>query len=600
MARFLGDEDDLESVFARRDTLAPPAPAAWEDWLYTLFPSYVTSPFARRHEELWDWIWTVEEGNHPRPFVAIWPRGGAKSTTAEVGAVAIGCRGKRRYIWYICETQEQADTHVANIAAMLESSSVGVYYPKHADRMIGKFGQSKGWRRNRLRTAGGLTVDALGLDTASRGLKVEEQRPDFIVLDDIDGEHDSPATTAKKIATITTAILPAGATDTAVLAVQNLIRPDGVFGRMESGRADYLADRIVSGPFPAVEGLVTEWVLDEETQTKQARIVAGTATWEGQDIATCQRMINRFGLAAFLKECQHMVKTRLEGVALRFDPLRHLEDMTDEQAKELVGMGQAFGGIDFGAWRFAFTLRAADRGGRVRQVAEYFSQRDENLRQRARAIHALLSYYGAPNGFRLWGDAANPTDITEINAHFADMGSPYRVVPVAMENKIRAVSVERMNELLDREALLYRRDVHLATYRAVCEQWRELHLPGSPPDTRTWLYGYNAASPGEPMSGSRLQWEIPNWSYPVPKEGEAQDQNPDDETADGADMIAAERYAIMSWWKAAKPAAPDPLPARNYDRRYDERMEQAQREQDRQRKAMSRLVKRALKDRGKR
>ena len=101
---------------------------------------------------------------------------------------------------------------------------------------MSKYGTSRGWRRNRLRTAGGFTIDAVGLDTAARGLKVEEQRPDLIFLDDIDGKHDTLATTAKKIATLTTSVLPAGSSNVAVIFVQNLIIKDGVASRLADGR----------------------------------------------------------------------------------------------------------------------------------------------------------------------------------------------------------------------------------------------------------------------------------------------------------------------------------------------------------------------------
>ena len=57
------------------------------------------------------------------------------------------------------------------------------------------------WRRNRLRTASGLTVDSLGLDTGARGMKIEDARPDIIIFDDVDELHDTLAITTKKIQT---------------------------------------------------------------------------------------------------------------------------------------------------------------------------------------------------------------------------------------------------------------------------------------------------------------------------------------------------------------------------------------------------------------
>lgn len=275
--------------------------ADWREWLTTLFRPYVTGGFAQRHKDFWAWVWAIERGERPSPFVAIWPRGGAKSTSAELACVAIGARQRRHYALYVSGTQDQADDHVQNVASLLEAATLERYYPDLASRLVGKFGNVRGWRRNRLRTPA-FTIDALGLDTAARGVKLEEHRPDFIVLDDIDGELDSTATVEKKIKTLTTKLLPAGANDLAVLAVQNLIHTNSVFARLADGRAEFLADRIVSGPHPAVEGLAYE------QRNGRYVIVAGKATWEGQDLARCQAMIDSFGISAFLAEVQHEVE----------------------------------------------------------------------------------------------------------------------------------------------------------------------------------------------------------------------------------------------------------------------------------------------------
>jgi hypothetical protein len=302
-------------------------PDTWQPWLESLFPAYVAAGFSERHAAFWEWVWAVGS-ERPRPFVAIWPRGGGKSTSAEMACVALAARAQRRYCLYVCETQDQADDHVANIAALLESAAVASHYPALADRAVGKHGNSKGWRRNRLRTAAGFTVDALGLDVAARGAKLDEHRPDVMIFDDLDGEHDTPATTEKKISTITRKLLPAGAANLAVLAIQNLVHPDSIFARLADGRADFLTDRIVSGPHPAVQGLATEQC-DGKTV-----VVAGDATWPGQSIAGCQDMIDSMGISAFLQECQHQVTAPAGGL---FDHLAY-RHCTWQEVPDLVSV----------------------------------------------------------------------------------------------------------------------------------------------------------------------------------------------------------------------------------------------------------------------
>jgi hypothetical protein len=330
-----GEVEALADVFAAAQAIPvgprrAPTPhaasledAGWREWLTALFPAYVAAPFAERHEAFWSWVWSLSPGEQSPPFVAIWPRGGAKSTSAELACTALGARDIRRYVLYVSATQDQADDHVGNVAALLESPRLAAHYPGLSERLVGKFGNARGWRRNRVRAATGFTVDAIGLDTAARGVKLDEARPDLIILDDIDGEEDSPHVTARKVAALTRKLLPAGSGDVAVLAVQNLVHPDSIFSQLADGRADFLSERIVSGPFPAVEGLEVEQ-REEANGRRRYAIVAGRATWAGQPLEVCEGQIRRWGLAAFLAEAQHAVQDAPGGM---FDHLdyRHCD-----------------------------------------------------------------------------------------------------------------------------------------------------------------------------------------------------------------------------------------------------------------------------------
>lgn len=278
----------------------------WKDWLSELFPVSVSHPFAPHHAEFWDWVVNLHPGIRPRPFIALWPRGGAKSTSAELACVYVGDLKSRSYIWYVSSTQDKADKHVENIGALLESDQLDRHNPFLSSRRVGKYGNSKGWRRSRLKTSSGLTIDALGLDTGARGGKDEERRPDLIIMDDVDEKHDSSAAVRKKIETITTSVLPSGSSDCAVLFIQNVIHA-GSIADLLSRDADFLIDRIVSGPIPAIIGLTYEVHYDPEMDRNLYQIIAGRATWEGQSLETCQAQINLWGPTAFLAESQHEV-----------------------------------------------------------------------------------------------------------------------------------------------------------------------------------------------------------------------------------------------------------------------------------------------------
>lgn len=280
----------------------------WDQWLACITPSLTS--FAPHHARFWQHVWSIEPGVRPAPFVGIWARGAGKSTVAELAAIALGARQRRSYALYASSTQEMADKHLDAIAALLESPEIARHYPGMANRAVNKYGSSRGWRRNRLTTASGFVIDAVGLQTGTRGVRFEEQRPDLIITDDVDQLDDSTDATEKKIHTLTHTLLPAGSNDLAVIAIQNLIIPDGLFARLSPHAetpAPFLRDRDVSGPVPAVEGLET--TIDDGGRV---RITAGVATWDGQPLDVCQQQINDWGIDAFLAEAQHQPRLRGE------------------------------------------------------------------------------------------------------------------------------------------------------------------------------------------------------------------------------------------------------------------------------------------------
>lgn len=342
---------------------------SWRDWVSKMFPNYVRESFAPHHERAFSWFWNIP-AIQPDPFVLILARGGGKSTMAEIGVTMTGALKKRRYCLYIRATQEQADRSVANISTMMESSAVDRYYPDIASRQVGKYGQAKGWNRQRLRTAGGFFVDALGLDTAMRGAKIEDARPDIIVFDDLDELHDSPHMTNKKIEQITLSILPAATPNVAVFACQNLMLRDGIFARLANGTADFLSSRVVVGPIPAAYDLTYDSFIDAESGRISYNVTGGTPTWSGQDLVRIESLLRTWGPTAFLREGQHQVDLAVGGRfqhvdipvislsqippikkrACWVDPAITNTDHSDSQAIVLSGLGYDDNIYVFYAW----------------------------------------------------------------------------------------------------------------------------------------------------------------------------------------------------------------------------------------------------------
>ena len=171
-------------------------------------------------------------------------------------------------------------------------------------------------------------LDAIGLDAASRGRKREEFRPDLLVVDDVDETEDTALTIAKKVRRLTRSVLPAGTDTMAVLAVQNLPNKDGIFAQLSTGQADFLLDRVVSGPFPALEEFACESVPQPDGPTRY-HITQGTPTWEGLSVAACEGHLNRVGLSAFRVEYLHQTEA-LGGTMFQ----RHWFPIVDDWPRE--------------------------------------------------------------------------------------------------------------------------------------------------------------------------------------------------------------------------------------------------------------------------
>lgn len=288
----------------------------WAEWLVKLFlPWFIDKQnkftgFADFHAEFWRWVFGITPTTAPDPLVEIIFREGGKSTNAEMSCVYVGGEGLRNYGWYISGTQSQADDHVANVSGMMQSALVSQKYPHLGKVALDTNGRSLGWRASRLSTAPldkdsdsprGFTLDAIGLDKAVRGGRLDENRPDFIIFDDIDDEQDTVRAVEKKIQRLSQTFLPAAASNVAIAFVQNMPNPHGVAAKLVDNEAGILSNRQLSGPHPAVKDLA----YTEDHKTGKVQITGGTPTWPAFSIKRVQEIVDRVGLNALLVEYQH-------------------------------------------------------------------------------------------------------------------------------------------------------------------------------------------------------------------------------------------------------------------------------------------------------
>lgn len=350
--------------------LDPLADLDWLAWNQRVVPALTGTPDAAHHIDFWEWTDRIEVGVRPRPFFAFWPRGHTKSTKTRVAVAKLGLRGVRQFGLYVSATQEQADDHVTSIGMILESDAVAELYPAHAKPDVSEHGSQRGWRRNRLWTAGGLIVDAIGLDTAARGRNLGGVRPDMMVLDDIDDPHASSRVVEKNIRSITNSLIPALQPHAVVMLAQNVVSAGSIASRLIDGRAVFLADAIRSGPFPAVAdvepgpGDPEHWY--ERTEEGPYRVLRGRPTWpEGMPLETVAEVLTAMGPEAFEMEVQQDTSQRPGAIWAKGDiqywdgPLPEFERVVVGIDPNKTGRGDDAGVVVVGSFRPAIV----DDGG---------------------------------------------------------------------------------------------------------------------------------------------------------------------------------------------------------------------------------------------
>lgn len=308
--------------------------ASYSTFLKTIFPKYMYRPLADFHHNFWQHLWDIQEDKRPRPYIACWFRASGKSALGEIGSIALGARKVRRYGLYVHAIQNKANDHLLNIRGMLEDPKLARYFPSLSRPQVGEqTSHMKGWKMNRLWTAGDLIIDAYGLDAGLRGARLGETRPDFIFLDDLDEDRDSIGMVEKKIEMITKKILPAGDIQRmAVFFMQTLTHRESIMYRLIYGDADFLQDRIVSmgAPLPILTNHKIERKIDPVDQKGKWIITRGTPRWPSMTLEECQGLLNSWGYKSFQTEGLQNVDAPYEGAIFpAFDPVYHVITYSD-------------------------------------------------------------------------------------------------------------------------------------------------------------------------------------------------------------------------------------------------------------------------------
>lgn len=281
-------------------------------WLSHLLPKHFRSAddsqFAEHHQRFFDWGWDIERGVLPTPSACLWMvnRGGNKSTSAAALAVALGARQRRKFGLVITRTETQGDTHIRRVNAMLLASNIAQYYPGMARPQVrevlgvtGRHNVRSAWNRTQLTTDDGWTLQSFSLLAAQRGVGLEEYRPDFIWITDIDDDGDSVGMVDSLLTALSSSVLGTRAPDCVTIFDQNLIHRDSTLNRILTRKTDVLSERLTIGPIPAVRQP------KYERREERWEIVSGKASWGGLPLPACEGIINTVGMDSWDREYQH-------------------------------------------------------------------------------------------------------------------------------------------------------------------------------------------------------------------------------------------------------------------------------------------------------
>lgn len=303
-------------------------------WLDAIFPDLFDAPFIQEHTDFWDWGWKFLiclRDRKPLPpeanaFLDLLSRNLGKSMHCEVFMTAAVCVVGYGIFLYVCGSQDLANEHLENIEGLLTSEEVKQYYPEHSrPKKSAITGANRAWSQKKLATEGGAIIWAIGLNVGVRGIRRGKDRVRGFVLDDVDDYNDSPQVSLNKANQLGSSILPTSDIDFFVIGAQNLITEHSVFNRIYTKADMMLAHRVVAGPVPAFDNLVTKFIDGRDM------IVSGESRWPERLTAEVgQRFIDTFGLIRFLAEFQHDFASNKQGLCFdNYDDAVHVITKTE-------------------------------------------------------------------------------------------------------------------------------------------------------------------------------------------------------------------------------------------------------------------------------
>ncbi len=290
----------------------------WQVWLKTLSPSSFSAPFSVELIEFWDLYWDLlirlKRGEvvpaEERSIILPLGRGNAKSTTAEMAAIAEGCILGQGLTLYLSDSQLLAEEHLYSIKAILENGIFAEYYPSMATPVMESSTGSKTakYTQDTIHTNNGRWgATARGLTANVRGGRLGTLRFTLVICDDIDNLTDSLMVIEKKKRILSRTVFPAMAKSGKMILAQNLITKNSIASQILNRKTDILSERTIIGGGKAVKAF-KELELDQVFTEKGAQkwvITHAVPTWDYFNLEDARSFLGMSGKEAFLAEYQH-------------------------------------------------------------------------------------------------------------------------------------------------------------------------------------------------------------------------------------------------------------------------------------------------------
>ena len=202
-------------------------------WALEYLSHHLTKPMSRLH------ITQAEEydsmrHDRGRKELIIAPRGNAKTTWSIANVLKAVCEETERYILLISDTGPIAQKMLEIIKLELEhNEKLKKDYPLACT-------QGAVWNKDRIETANGVCIEALGTGQQVRGKRYKQYRPSLIVVDDPDNDAEvkRPTTRQNHIEWFDRALSSCGDSNTNIVVIGTMLHRECIVGHLEK-RPDF-------------------------------------------------------------------------------------------------------------------------------------------------------------------------------------------------------------------------------------------------------------------------------------------------------------------------------------------------------------------------